>query len=91
MSENPSALRYSLQSNGEASISRTLLACGKGVDALAVVRPVKRDEAEESCAGDMGQRMRAALGGLGVQEDGGEMSVKRVGRGDGLYLRGGQR
>lgn len=41
--------------------------------------------------GDMGQRMRAELGGLGVQEGGGEIGVKRVGRGEGLYLRGRQR
>lgn len=41
--------------------------------------------------GDMGQRMRAELGGLGAQEGGGEIGVKRVGRGEGLYLRGGQR
>lgn len=53
--------------------------------------PLKGTRLRSRVQGDMGQRMRAELGGLGAQEGGGEIGVKRVGRGEGLYLRGGQR
>lgn len=53
--------------------------------------PLKRTRLRSRVQGDMGQRMRADLGGLGVQEVGGERGAKGVGRGEGLYLRGGQR